>query len=83
MIIEELKSFLRATILISSDMTKKEFSLELLEKIIAMEQKLKSMEPIEIDPPVTKLPPGVENTPLNRLKHGLDPDDPHIHPSLI
>lgn len=59
MIIEELKSFLRATVLMSTDMTKKEFSLELLEKIIAMEQKLKSMEPIHIDPPVQTLPAGV------------------------
>ena len=58
MIIEELKSFLRATILISTDMNKKEFSLEVLEKIIAMEQKLKSMEPIEIEPPVADLPAG-------------------------
>jgi hypothetical protein len=58
MIIEELKSFLRATILISSDMTKKEFSLELLEKIIAMEQKLKAMEMIDIEPPVADLPAG-------------------------
>lgn len=57
MILEELKKFLRATILISTDMNKKEFSLELLEKIIAMEQKLKSMEPIEIEPPV--LPAGI------------------------
>lgn len=74
MIIEELKSFLRATILISTDMNKKEFALELLEKIIAMEQKLKSMEPIKIEPPAPSLPPGVANTPINRLNHGLDPE---------
>jgi len=82
-IIEELKKFLRATILISSDMNKKEFSLELLEKIIAMEQKLAATQPIEIDPPSKVLPHGVANTPINRLNHGLDPDDPHTHPSLI
>ena len=83
MIIEELKSFLRATVLMSTDMTKKEFSLELLEKIIEMEQKLQASKDIYIEPPAPSLPPGVANTPINRLNHGLDPDDPHAHPSLI
>jgi len=58
MIIEELKSFLRATVLMSTDMTKKEFSLELLEKIIAMEQKLQASKDIYIEPPVQVLPSG-------------------------
>lgn len=58
MIIEELKKFLRATILMSTDLGKKELCLELLEKIIAMEQKLKATQPVEIDPPVADLPAG-------------------------
>lgn len=58
MIIDELKSFLRATILMSTDMTKKEFSLELLEKIIAMEQKLQASKDIYIEPPAPELPKG-------------------------
>lgn len=58
MIIEELKSFLRATVLMSTDMTKKEFSLELLEKIIAMEQKLQASKEIYIEPPLPDLKSG-------------------------
>lgn len=57
MIIDELKKYLRATILTGATTERREYALELLEKIIAMEQKLKSMEPIEIDQPV--LPAGI------------------------
>lgn len=78
MILEELKKFLRATILISSDMNKKEFSLELLEKIIAMEQKLKATEPIVIPEPVPDLP-GVrlgDSLPKPFTFGGRQPDAP-------
>lgn len=44
MIIEELKKYLRATIIANPDMMKREYALELLEKIIAMEIKLEQQQ---------------------------------------
>lgn len=78
MIIEELKKFLRATILMSTDINKKEFSLELLEKIIAMEQKIQAMKPIVIPEPVPDLP-GVrlgDSLPKPFTFGGRQPDAP-------
>ena len=51
MIIEELKKYLRATIIANPDMMKREYALELLEKIIAMETKLDMQNAITIKPP--------------------------------
>lgn len=48
MIIEELKKYLRATILTGADVARREYALELLEKIIGMEIKLKSAEAVNI-----------------------------------
>ncbi len=51
MIIEELKKYLRATVFTNPDTMKREYALELLEKIIAMEIKLDMQNAITIKPP--------------------------------
>lgn len=52
MIIDELKKYLRATILTGATTERREYALELLEKIIQMETRLEAMKPIDIEPHV-------------------------------
>lgn len=55
MIIEELKKYLRATILTGADVARREYALELLEKIISMEIKIEQNNLIVVHPVTEQL----------------------------